>query len=67
MDPSLTFPVDNGSTVEHLMRPGSPWFWPTDPNADKSDTSNWVVPFPGKWMDMEDWKTANIKAGNRFP
>lgn len=41
------WPIDNGVKVEHLMRPGSPKFWPSDPNADTSDTSNWVVPFPG--------------------
>jgi hypothetical protein len=65
--PILVFPQDNSQTVEHLMRPGSPWFWPTDPEADMSDTSNWVVPFPGQWLDKESWQKVNDKANELFP
>lgn len=66
---SLDFPwpMDNGVKVEHLMRPGAPKFWPTDPNADMSDTSNWMVPFPGQWMDKESWDQVNKKAKQKFP
>jgi len=60
------WPDDSGVKVEHLMRPGTPKFWPTDPDADPADTSNWVLPFPGRWMDKESWRTVNDSANNLF-
>ena len=65
--PDFSWPQDNGIAVEHLMRPGAPWFWPTDPNADKSDTSNWVVPFPGRWLHKEAWDLVNAAAAQFSP